>query len=274
MQITHPNRIIKQSIFLSPAAKSIAITTTVLGAISTLASATLYASKTNLIALGPASALFSALPSILPIALCSIGAVAILVSAVFLIMFKKCINSQYWQGKDWYSTSPHEFHKARAFELFSKAASSGHVMAQLFLARCYRSGIGCTKDKRKGFELVQKIANKGLPIAQLCMVECYDLGIGCEQDQVKAFELLKRIASKGFLPAQFMMAEHYANEDLAILTKCEAKIKTFDQVKVEAIRWYTLAANSKVKGIEELSGKPMSFYIQEAKKSLEALVSE
>lgn len=265
------NQCYKQPFYFSPTIKSLAITSVVLGAISTLAGGILFASNNQVIALGSLSALLTTLPPVLPIALCTIGASAILISAVYLFCLRRHVNSQYQQAlicKD--ETNPSK-NDVKAFELFYKAASSGHVLAELQLARCYRNGTGCKKDKVKAFQLVQKLADKGNQSAQFALIECIDRGIGCKQDSNKAFELLKKLASKKFVPAQFMMGEYYFNETQDLITKQSPNLKEIEQIKAEAIKWFTLVSNSKVNEKEELSRKEITYYINEAKATLKKL---
>lgn len=264
-----------QPAIFSPIVKNLAITSTALGTISALAGGILFALNYELIVIAPLIPILAILPPILPIALCAIGASAIIISSIYLLVFKSHVNSQYQQALK-YSEGTTDVPKdeAKAFELFYKAANSGHVMAGVHLARCYRCAIGCNQDKAKAFDLIRKIAATGNEYAQLALVDCYDRGLGCERDQKKAFELLKKLAHKNFLPAQFIMGEYYGNENPALITKHEPKLNNLDLIKKEAIKWYTLASNSKATGKEELSGCAMADYIENANVALNILKSD
>lgn len=270
------NQIFKQPIYFSPIVKGLATTSSILGAISGVAGAIIFASNAQLITLGSISAILATLPPILPIALCTIGASVFLISSIYLLCFNRHLNSQYQEALICFKgTANTPKNEEKAFELFYKAANSGHIFARLHLARCYRNGWGCKKDKVKSFELVRKIAAKGNHCAQFALVECYDLGKGCKQNSNKAFGLLKKLTLEKFVPAQFMMAERYYNEDPEIIIKQQPNLKDINQIKIEAIKWFTLIANPQAKGKNELTddevaylGLKKSYFIDLAKKAI------
>lgn len=270
MQPTSPETY-KSPIALSPVVKALAVGATIIGSIAAVASAILMANSAGLIVL-PISGAILAFPPIVPIAACAAGIVAVVASAVFLIYLKVRINSEYKQAMIFYKGTPETPQdRELAFNILSNLVSLGHKQARLYVARCLRNGSGCQKNKNAAFKLLQKIAAEGDQQALFCLSECYAQGIGCTQNIGKSFKLLNNLATNGFMPAQFMMGEFYSREDFETIARLNPKIKTPDQAKAKAIRWYTLVTNSKAEGIEELSGKEMSFYINEAKKSIEEL---
>ncbi|GBC22533.2 kinase-like domain-containing protein [Rhizophagus irregularis DAOM 181602=DAOM 197198] len=52
------------------------------------------------------------------------------------------------------------------------------VLTQHFVADCYLSGTGTTKNKKLGFEYYEKVANKNFARGQLEIGYCYENGIG------------------------------------------------------------------------------------------------
>lgn len=263
----------KPPFYFSPVAKAVAIGTAILGSIATVASAILYAHSAGLLLL-PISGALLTFPPVVPIALCAAGLVAVVASTVLLIYLKVRLNSEYKTAMNYYTGTPEiQQDRAIAFGMLSNLTRLGHKPSRFYVARCLRNGSGCQKDKKEAFKLLLKIASEGDQQAQFCLSECYAQGIGCDQNLTQSFELLNKLASKGFMLAQFMLGEFYQTEDLRVIMQQNPKVKTLDQAKAEAIKWYTLVANSKAQGIEELSGKEMSFYINDAKKSLKELNS-
>src|SRR3954451_17890690 len=85
----------------------------------------------------------------------------------------------------------------KAFELYQKAANSGHAIGFNNLGYCYRYGIGIHIDYHKAFELYQKSANLGNPSGMNNLGLCYESGIGTRMDENIAFELYQKSANLG-----------------------------------------------------------------------------
>lgn len=258
----------KQPAIFSPIVKNLFITSSVIGTISALAGGILFALNCELIVVAPLLPILAILPPVLPIALCAIGATAIIISSIYLLVFKSHVNSQYQEALKYLNgTADVPKDEAKAFELFNKAANSGHTMATVHLARCYRCGTGCQKDNVKAFALTKKIAASGNLCAQFCLAECYDRKIG-GRDHKKAFDLYKKLANKNYLPAQMAMGQHYSVINQELVTKFEPHINNEDLINKERIKWYTLAANYKATGKEEIVGHDTSYCIKVAQDEL------
>ncbi|CAI2182962.1 17090_t:CDS:2, partial [Funneliformis geosporum] len=71
-------------------------------------------------------------------------------------------------------------------------AEDGYYVAQYYLGKCYRDGIGgVNKNEKKAFELYTKAAKQGYVIAKCHLAYCYDVGIGTDINKIKAIELYK-----------------------------------------------------------------------------------
>ena len=82
----------------------------------------------------------------------------------------------------------------QAFPLYASAAKSGHVQAQVQLAKCHLFGIGTRIDNAKAAEILLPLeqANQGLSLLGLCYREGY-LAQGKKViDKVRAFNLFKK----------------------------------------------------------------------------------
>ncbi|KAI9199653.1 uncharacterized protein BJ171DRAFT_462347 [Polychytrium aggregatum] len=70
-------------------------------------------------------------------------------------------------------------------------------MAQLYLAQCYRNGIGVNEEHTKAIELYLSLADRGIPQAQVALGGCYESGEGVDQDYGTAIEWYSKAADQG-----------------------------------------------------------------------------
>ncbi|GBC22138.2 kinase-like domain-containing protein [Rhizophagus irregularis DAOM 181602=DAOM 197198] len=89
--------------------------------------------------------------------------------------------------------------KQKAFELYQKAANTGHAFGITSLGYCYHYGIGTNIDHQKTFKLYQKTANLGNPRGLYNLGVCYNNGVGTCIDKQKAFKLFQESANLGNL---------------------------------------------------------------------------
>lgn len=66
-------------------------------------------------------------------------------------------------------------------------------------------------EYKKGFELLKKIAAVNNVLAQYYVAQCYKLGIGVEMDGNQAFSMFRRAAERGYVPAMKELANCYLN---------------------------------------------------------------
>ncbi|CAG8539964.1 5860_t:CDS:2 [Scutellospora calospora] len=78
--------------------------------------------------------------------------------------------------------------RAKAFDLYSNAATSGNSEAQFELANCYINGICTNVDNNRAFELYLKSAKNGNTNAMYELASCYSNGTGTIKNRTKAFE--------------------------------------------------------------------------------------
>ena len=76
--------------------------------------------------------------------------------------------------------------KAKAFELYRKAAAMGHASAQYNLGLCYGNGEGVKQDYKKAAKWYRKAAEQGDPSAQFNLSTCYENGEGVQENMIKA----------------------------------------------------------------------------------------
>ncbi|RHZ87355.1 hypothetical protein Glove_37g96 [Diversispora epigaea] len=138
----------------------------------------------------------------------------------------------------------------------------------MYLASLYLDGLGVEKDRKKAFQIFSKVADEGSLIALNKLANCYELGFGVEKNERKAFELHLESAEKGDLVAQYDVGRCYTcakgiSRDLAkgfqwylksalagnIWAMCNTGycydygVGVSKDVK-EAFKWYSIAAES------------------------------
>ncbi|RHZ80999.1 hypothetical protein Glove_130g149 [Diversispora epigaea] len=118
----------------------------------------------------------------------------------------------------------------KAFELWLKFAEKGNLVAQSRVGWCYSYGIGTSKDVAKGFQWYMKAALAG-NIGAICQAGyCYKNGIGVGKNGKEAFKLYLKAAEQGNPIAQFNLGNCYANG------------VGIDKDKAKAFEWYKEAA--------------------------------
>jgi hypothetical protein len=85
--------------------------------------------------------------------------------------------------------------KAKACELYEKAAEEGHVKATFNLGLMYQRGEGVAKDSAKAAALLQRAHAKGYLKATRKLAMMYQRGEGVQTDYAKAAEYFHQSAS-------------------------------------------------------------------------------
>ncbi|RHZ73610.1 hypothetical protein Glove_230g41 [Diversispora epigaea] len=118
----------------------------------------------------------------------------------------------------------------KAFQIYSKVADEGSLLALNSMAYCYKNGFGVEKNPEKAFELYLKAAGKGNPLAQFNAGYCYGKGIGIEKNETKGFQWIEKSARAGNINAINEVGYSYENG-----------IGVGKDIK-EAFKWYMKAA--------------------------------
>ncbi|RHZ81885.1 hypothetical protein Glove_117g124 [Diversispora epigaea] len=79
------------------------------------------------------------------------------------------------------------------------------------LADMYFDGLGVEKDTKKAFQIYSKVADEGSLLALNTVAYCYDNGIFVEKNEEKALELYLKSAEKGFIVAQYNVGWRHEN---------------------------------------------------------------
>ncbi|RHZ87348.1 hypothetical protein Glove_37g99 [Diversispora epigaea] len=118
----------------------------------------------------------------------------------------------------------------KAFELYLKSAEKGDLVAQFDVGRCYTHEIGILKDTAKGFQWYIKSALAG-NISSMCNVGyCYDCGMGVDKDLKEAFKWYSKAAERGHSLAQYNLGSCYKDRS------------EIDEDRVKASEWFQKAA--------------------------------
>lgn len=99
------------------------------------------------------------------------------------------------------------------------------------LGCCYSNGNGVAQDKTEAFEWFSQAAELGNANAMFNVGDCYDQGDGVAQDKKKAFECFTEVADMGYSYAMAWIGNRYETGD-----------DIYEQDMVEAVKWYTKAA--------------------------------
>jgi hypothetical protein len=97
----------------------------------------------------------------------------------------------------------------KAFNLFIDASKKGHILAQLFVGRCYKRGYGTKKDEDLAFIYYERVADKNYAIGQLEIGYCYGNEIGTEQSSEDAFYWYEIAANNGNIIAMYNLGTYY-----------------------------------------------------------------
>ena len=129
----------------------------------------------------------------------------------------------------------------KAIELFSEAASMGHVSAMYNLAVLYDfEAEEEYQDMKKAIEYYQKAVDRGHSGAMNNLGVCYKEGDGVDLDFDKAFELFEEAAKGGDEHAYFNMAKAYTYGQGTSIDLSQAKL------------WCEKAVAAKICGSEDL----------------------
>ncbi|RHZ87354.1 hypothetical protein Glove_37g97 [Diversispora epigaea] len=129
-----------------------------------------------------------------------------------------------------------EKNEETAFKLYLKSAEEGYLVAQYNVGYCYTNGKGVLKDETIGFEWYIKSALAGNIWAMCNTGHCYDYGIGVSKDVKEAFKWYLIAAEKEYPLAQYNLG-CYANGYGIV----EDQAKSFEWFKKAAVNGYTNA---------------------------------
>ena len=127
-----------------------------------------------------------------------------------------------------------EANETKAASWYRVAAESGHLDAQLIVARNYLEGRGCAKDASAAAPWLRKAAEQGHSGAMFQLGAMHYMGDGVSRDLRAAAQWYRLAAEQGNSLAQHNLAEMLLNG------------KGIDRNTAEAIEWYTKAAKAGV----------------------------
>ncbi|RHZ87288.1 hypothetical protein Glove_37g66 [Diversispora epigaea] len=84
-------------------------------------------------------------------------------------------------------------------------------MGFIYIANMHLNGQGVKIDRKKAFQMYSKVAEKGSLIALNKVAYCYEVGFGVKKNEEKAFELYLKSAEEGYLVAQYDVGRCYTN---------------------------------------------------------------
>jgi hypothetical protein len=99
--------------------------------------------------------------------------------------------------------------KAKAAQLYGKAAEQGLAEAQHDLAACCAIGAGVKVDKAKAEQLYARAAEQGDARAKFAVSVCYHFGLGVEVNNAKAAQLYGHAAEQGHANARWFLGLCY-----------------------------------------------------------------
>lgn len=91
--------------------------------------------------------------------------------------------------------------------LKSQNIMKGKVL--MFLALCYREGVGTAPDMMKSFEYMRLAANNGNPEGSLMMSQAYEKGENVEKSLIMAERCYVNAAEGGYFQAQYILGSRY-----------------------------------------------------------------
>ena len=89
--------------------------------------------------------------------------------------------------------------KEKAFEFYREAAEHGHAGALFALGRCYETGDGVAKNRKRAFGLYRRAVEEGYrePLSLFTIGLCYDKGIGTARNKTKALAMYQKAIEFG-----------------------------------------------------------------------------
>jgi TPR repeat protein len=95
------------------------------------------------------------------------------------------------------------------FNLFIYASEKNHILAQSFVAECYKNGYGTIKNEKLAFKYFKIVANENFTHGQLYFGYCYEYGIGINKDFKKAFYWYEKASNNGNIIAMQSLGIFY-----------------------------------------------------------------
>lgn len=99
--------------------------------------------------------------------------------------------------------------KARAIELYKKAAELGDIEAIGALGICYANGNGVVQNSNEAFRLFSIAAEQGDKFAQKNLGICYIDGVGTSVNKAIAVQWLEKASAQGEIQAKYLLAQMY-----------------------------------------------------------------
>jgi TPR repeat protein len=123
--------------------------------------------------------------------------------------------------------------KAKARELFQKAADKPFTPAIHALGVIYRDGDGVDQDPTKAFEYFLKASQDGYARSQFALAACYETGFGAEVNETEALKWYQKSADQNYLKAMLRLARAYNS---GLLGLSQSQEKAYEYItKMEAI---------------------------------------
>jgi len=134
----------------------------------------------------------------------------------------------------------------KAYDLISRAASSGDETAEMWKGSMLIAGYGAPKNAEEGFRWIKKSADDGSCQSKIMLSGLYIGGIGTEKSPRTAIEVLEWIRSQNgshMADAAYMLGVAYS--------ECGSDV--YDKEK--AVRWLTVSAQATYADSEERLSK-------------------
>jgi len=164
----------------------------------------------------------------------------------------------------------------QAVTWYRRGAEAGSLRAQNALGGCYVTGKGVKEDPATGALWIKRAAEGGDMLAQRNYGDCCYHGVGVPEDRKLAVDWYRKSAEQGWARAQYDLAECYANRwgvtadageaafwyraaadqsdgefQFEVGRWCENGWEGFPENKVEAIKWYFMAAQQGYEDADE-----------------------
>ncbi|CAI2188115.1 17863_t:CDS:2 [Funneliformis geosporum] len=123
-----------------------------------------------------------------------------------------------------------------AYKLFYKASENNYPIAQVYLANCYKTGLGTEINYNLAFKWMQKAAENESICGQLNLGIYYDNSIGTDSNLDKAIYWHQKSANNGNLCGFFIIGK---NRDLEIsLYCCQKAADNGDNIRLHYLGEY------------------------------------